>query len=78
MGHLHAFSQTSGNYSDSRQNVVGLYVEDVWKVRSGVSLTLGLRWEPQGVMKEIYGRTGQFCPGQTSGVRSPTPPLPPA
>src|SRR5439155_7267491 len=62
MGHLRSFSQTSGDYSDSRQNVMGLFIEDKWKVQSRVSLTLGLRYEPQGVMKEIYGRTEQFRP----------------
>jgi hypothetical protein len=71
MGHLHSFSQTSGDFSDSRQNVIGLYASDKWKVRPGLTLTLGLRWEPQGVMKEIYGRTEQFRPdAYAAGVRS--------
>ena len=79
MGHLHSFSQTSGDYSDSRQNVVGLYVEDKWKVEPRVSLTLGLRWEPQSVMKEIFGRIEQFRPdayaaGVTSSVIPTAPP----
>jgi hypothetical protein len=42
MGHLHAYSQTSGNYSDSRQNVVGFFVEDKWKARPNLSITMGL------------------------------------
>ncbi|HEY7211972.1 MAG TPA: TonB-dependent receptor [Bryobacteraceae bacterium] len=79
MGHLHSFSQTSGNYSDQRQNVVGLYLQDNWKARPNLSLTLGLRWEPQGVMKEIYGRTEQFRPdAYAAGVHSVVIPSAPA
>jgi Carboxypeptidase regulatory-like domain/TonB dependent receptor-like, beta-barrel len=71
MGHMNSFSQTSGNYSDSRQNVIGLYAEDRWKIVPRLSLTMGLRWEPQGLMKEIYGRTEQFRPdAYAAGVRS--------
>jgi hypothetical protein len=62
LGHMRSFSQTSGDYSDSRENVVGLYITDKWKFRPRLSFDLGLRWEPQGVMKEIYGRTEQFWP----------------
>ena len=34
MGHLDAYSQTSGNFSDQRENVIGVFVDDQWKVRS--------------------------------------------
>lgn len=71
MGHLNSFSQTSGNYSDSRENVIGLYVEDRWKIIPRLTVTTGLRWEPQNLMKEIYGRTEQFRPdAYAAGVRS--------
>ena len=79
MGHMHAYSQTSGNFSDSRQNVIGLYAEDKWKARPNLSITLGLRWEPQSVMKEIFGRIEQFRPDMYyAGVRSKIIPTAPA
>ena len=79
MGHMHSYSQTSGNFSDSRQNVIGLFAEDRWKARQNLSLTLGLRWEPQSVMKEIFGRIEQFRPDMYyAGVRSKIIPTAPA
>jgi hypothetical protein len=79
LGHLHSFSQTSGNYSDQRENVIGIYAEDRWKARSNLTLTLGLRWDPQSVMKEIYGRTEQFwMNAYYAGVRSKVIPSAPA
>jgi hypothetical protein len=71
LGHVRTFSQTSGDYSDSRQNIVGLYFQDAWKFRPRLTLTMGVRWEPQIVMKEIYGRTEQFRPdAYAAGVQS--------
>ena len=79
MGHMHSYSQTSGNFSDSRQNVIGLFVEDRWKARPNLSVTLGLRWEPQYVEKEIFGRIEQFRPDMYyAGVRSKIIPTAPA
>jgi hypothetical protein len=79
MGHMHSYSQTSGNFSDSRQNVIGLYAEDKWKAKPNLNITLGLRWEPQGVMKEIFGRIEQFRPDMfAAGVRSKIIPTAPA
>ena len=79
MGHMHSYSQTSGDYSDSRQHVIGLFAEDKWKARSNLSVTMGLRWEPQSVMKEIFGRIEQFRPDMYyAGVRSKVIPSAPA
>jgi hypothetical protein len=79
MGHMHSYSQTSGDFSDSRQNVIGLYADDKWKALPNFSIVLGLRWEPQSVMKEIFGRTEQFRPDMYyAGVRSKIIPTAPA
>ena len=79
LGYQHTFSQTSGDYSDSRENPIGLFANDKWKVSPRFTLDYGLRWEPQQVMKEIWGRIEQFRPdAYAAGVRSQIIPSAPA
>lgn len=79
LGYEHTFSQTSGDYSDSRENVIGLYANDKWKLSQRLTVNLGIRWEPQQVMKEIYGRIQQFRPdAYAAGVQSTVIPTAPA
>lgn len=78
MGYLYQFSQTSGDYSNSRENVIGLYANDTWKVSPKLTLDLGLRYEPQVPMKEIRGRIQQFRPdAYAAGVSSSVVPSAP-
>lgn len=78
LGHLRSFSQTSGDYSDSRQNVIGVFASDKWKVTPRLTLDLGVRYEPQQVIKEIYGRIQQFRPdAYAAGVKSTVIPTAP-
>ena len=79
LGHLRSFSQTSGDYSDSRQNVIGLFADDSWRIRPRLTLDFGLRWEPQVPMQEIDGRIQQFRPdAYAAGVHSTVIPTAPA
>jgi hypothetical protein len=79
MGYQHAFSQTSGDFSDSHENPMGAFVNDRWKATPHLTLTMGLRWEPQQVMKEIRGRIEQFRPdAYAAGVHSTIIPGAPA
>jgi hypothetical protein len=79
LGYQHTFSQTSGNYSDSRENPMGIFAGDKWKVSPRLSLDYGLRYEPQQVMQEIHGRIQQFRPdAQMAGVHSSIIPSAPA
>jgi len=79
MGYQSAFTQTSGNYSDSRENPLGFFAQDNWKMTPRLSLTLGVRYEPQQVMQEIHGRIQQFRPdAQVAGVHSAIIPSAPA
>lgn len=71
LGYQHQFSQTSGDFSDSRENPMGLFAGDKWRVSNRLNLDLGLRYEPQQVMKEIWGRIEQFFPdANVAGVHS--------
>ncbi|HEV2279814.1 MAG TPA: TonB-dependent receptor [Acidobacteriaceae bacterium] len=71
LGYEHTFTQTSGDFSDSRENPMGLYGNDKWKVTPRLTVDYGLRWEPQQVMKEIWGRIEQFWPDAwAAGVHS--------
>jgi Carboxypeptidase regulatory-like domain len=79
LGYQHTFSQTSGDFSDSRENPIGLFANDKWKISPRVTLNYGLRWEPQQVMKEIWGRIEQFRPdAYAAGVHSSVIPSAPA
>jgi len=71
MGYQHNFSQTSGDYSDSHENPMGFFANDKWKISPRLTLSLGVRYEPQSVMKEIRGRIEQFRPdAYAAGVQS--------
>ena len=79
LGYQHQFSQTSGDYSDSHENPTGLFANDKWKISPRLTLNLGVRWEPQQVMKEIWGRIEQFRPdAYAAGVHSSVIPSAPA
>ncbi len=79
LGYQHTFSQTSGDYSDSRENPFGLFANDKWKISPRLTLDYGVRWEPQQVMKETSGRIEQFRPdAQAAGVHSAIVPSAPA
>lgn len=78
-GNLFSFSQTSGNFSDQREDVLGIFVQDQWHVNRQLTLDGGVRWEPQAPIKEIRGRIEQFLPtAAAAGVHSTRFPNAPA
>jgi len=79
MGFQNSFSQTSGDFSDSRENPMGVFGSDKWKISPRLTLDFGARWEPEQVMKEIWGRIEQFYQDAwTAGVHSSKVPGAPA
>ncbi len=66
-GSLHdgtAFAGTASRYY--RSNTVGTYINDSWKVRSNLTVSLGFRWDINGPLSEKYGRLTGFDPSKYS------------
>jgi hypothetical protein len=55
-----AFSGTASRYY--RSDTVGLFVNDNYKLRSNLTVTVGLRWDFDGPLSEKYGRMTAFNP----------------
>ena len=53
-----AFAGSASRYY--RSDTVGLFVNDNYKIRSNLTLTLGLRWDYDGPLTEKYGRLTGF------------------
>jgi hypothetical protein len=47
-------TQSSGDNLSFRQREMGVYWQDVWKIKSNFTLTYGLRWEYYGVPYETH------------------------
>jgi len=57
---LRYFGSTHRHFT---QNTFGLYVQDEWKVRRRLTLTLGLRYDINGVVREKNNLASNFLPG---------------
>jgi hypothetical protein len=73
------------NWTWTRSNMGGLYIQDRWRVKPSLTLNYGLRWEVQGNMYDVKGITAApdiqslfgpsqrlFSPGVLSGNNNPT------
>ena len=67
------FNQCSQQFLDSRTRYGGAYGEDTFKVRSNLTLNLGLRWEVSMPWYDTQGKIETFVKGEQS-TQFPTAP----
>jgi len=79
IGYLRTLTQGSGQFFNNRNQFVGLYATDSYRVNKRLTLNYGLRWEPFFPWKEMKHRITQFNPadyyaGVVSSVYTNAPP----
>ena len=74
LGDVYNLQQGAGEISSVRGWQFGLYAQDQYKVSKNLTLTAGLRWDPNTPPNVAAGRGSVFRPGQQSS-RFPNAPL---
>lgn len=65
------FIQGNPVFDNQRQNYIGVYVQDSWKVNSRLTLNGGVRWEPFLPMEHPFGWVSHFEPSAfAAGAKS--------
>ncbi len=79
LGNLSTFQQANAGISYARQNYVGTYLQDSWRVTPRLSINAGVRWEPFFATQTAYGYVSHFDPALfAAGAHSATYPQAPA
>ena len=68
LGRVGGFTQGAGEIANVVGYQLGLYAEDQFKLKPNVTLTAGLRWDPNLPPSSQGGRGSVFVPGQQSTV----------
>ncbi len=79
LGYLRTLTQGSGQFFNNRDEFLGLYATDSYRVSKRFTLNYGLRWEPFFPWRELKNRITQFSPAayyahQVSTVYTNAPP----
>jgi hypothetical protein len=73
MGDLYEYEQGAGEIASLAGWQLGLYGQDQYRVRPNLSITAGLRWDPNIAPGVTSGRGGAFVPGQQSTLYPNSP-----
>ncbi len=73
LGYMSSFEQGAGELADIQGWMIDPYVNDEFRLKPGLTLTLGLRWDPDFAPVSVGGRGSAFVPGQHS-VKFPAAP----
>ena len=68
VGDLYKFTQGAGEVAPVSGWQPGFYGQDLYRLRPNISLTLGLRWDPNLPPQITAGRAATFVPNQKSTV----------
>ena len=68
LGYMSSFEQGAGELADIQGWMVDPYVNDEFRLKPGLTLTLGVRWDPDLPPVSVGGRGGAFVPGQQSFI----------
>jgi len=68
LGYMSSFTQGAGELADIQGWQIDPYVNDEYRVRPGLTLTLGLRWDPDFAPASVGGRGAAFVAGQQSVI----------
>ncbi|MBI2685756.1 MAG: carboxypeptidase regulatory-like domain-containing protein [Acidobacteria bacterium] len=71
LGGFSFFTQNSGEFEGRRGTQTGYYFGDTWRVRPGLTINLGLRYEPYGLFADVLDRNQTFdFAANKAGIRS--------
>jgi len=68
LGYMSSYEQGSGELADIQGWLIDPYFNDEYRLTPNITLTLGLRWDPDFAPVSVGGRGTAFVPGQQSVV----------
>jgi len=66
VGKFASIQQGAGEYRNTRLNRFAVFADDAWKIKSRLTLNLGIRWEPFFPYTDVNNRLAAWYPGQKS------------